>query len=236
MPSLVTRFGSRRNSLSVLLLLILVALILVDALFVEEKILDTTTYFYLFFSTLAILYLVYPLWANRKFTRYYWERTKRNRLSVLGLIYIIFLIAVALIGPQFTLEPTAVKFEEMNLPPVGLTFQQSVYDLDTGTFTTKETPGTWKHPLGTDDKGRDMLAMLVSGARVSLQVGLLATGIAIILGTIIGVLSAYLGGWADNALMRFTDVVMTFPFFLLLVLVVFIFGPDLAFIILIIVK
>jgi peptide/nickel transport system permease protein len=77
-----------------------------------------------------------------------------------------------------------------------------------------------------------MLAMIVSGARISLLVGLIATGIAIIIGTIIGVLSAYLGGWADNALMRFTDVMMTFPFFLLLVLIVFIFGPSLAFIVL----
>jgi peptide/nickel transport system permease protein len=77
-----------------------------------------------------------------------------------------------------------------------------------------------------------MLAMIVSGARVSLLVGLIATGIAIILGTIIGVLAAYLGGWADNALMRFTDIMMTFPFFLLLVLIVFIFGPSLAFIVL----
>ena len=77
-----------------------------------------------------------------------------------------------------------------------------------------------------------MLAMLVSGARVSLQVGLLATLIAILIGTVLGVVSAYLGGWADNALMRFTDVMMTFPFFLLLVFIIFIFGPSLAFIIL----
>ena len=62
-----------------------------------------------------------------------------------------------------------------------------------------------------------------------LWVGLIATGIAIFLGTIIGVLSAYLGGWVDNVLMRFTDVMMTFPFFLLLVMIVFIFGSSLAF-------
>ena len=91
-----------------------------------------------------------------------------------------------------------------------------------------------KHPLGTDDKGRDLLAMLISGAQVSLQVGLLATGIALALGTIIGVTSAYLGGKVDNVLMRFTDIMMTFPFFLLLVFIVFIFGPNLAFIILVI--
>jgi peptide/nickel transport system permease protein len=76
--------------------------------------------------------------------------------------------------------------------------------------------------------------MLISGARISLLVGLLATGIAIFLGTLIGVLSAYLGGWVDNALMRFTDIMMTFPFFLLLVLIVFIFGPSLAIIVLVI--
>ena len=90
------------------------------------------------------------------------------------------------------------------------------------------------HPLGTDSKGRDMLAMLISGSRISLLVGLLATGIAIFLGTFLGVLSAYLGGWADNLLMRFTDVMMTFPFFLLLVLIVFIFGPSLTIIVIVI--
>jgi len=170
--------------------------------------------------------------SNARLVNYYWQRTQRNKLAVFGLAFIIFLILLALIGPLFTLDPTAVNFEEKNMPPVGFTIEQSIYNIKTNEFTTKEIPGTWKHPLGTDSKGRDMLAMIVSGARVSLQVGLIATGIAIILGTIIGVLSAYLGGWADNALMRFTDVMMTFPFFLLLVLIVFIFGPSLVFIVL----
>jgi len=163
---------------------------------------------------------------------YYWQRTRRNKLAVFGLAFIIFLIALAAIGPLFTLDPTEANFEETNMPPVRFTIEQSVYNIETDDFTTTKISGTWKHPLGTDSKGRDMLAMIVSGARVSLLVGLIATGIAIILGTIIGVVSAYLGGWADNALMRFTDVMMTFPFFLLLVLIVFIFGPSLAFIVL----
>jgi len=173
-----------------------------------------------------------PLYSNARLVNYYWQRTQRNKLAVFGLAFIIFLILLAVIGPFFTLDPTAVNFEDKNMPPVGFTIEQSVYNIETDEFTTKEIPGTRRHPLGTDSKGRDMLAMIVSGARVSLQVGLIATGIAIILGTIIGVLSAYLGGWADNALMRFTDVMMTFPFFLLLVLIVFIFGPSLVFIVL----
>jgi peptide/nickel transport system permease protein len=163
---------------------------------------------------------------------YYWQRTRRNKLAVFGLAFIIFLVLLAVIGPFFTLDPTLVDFEKKNLPPVGFTIEQSTYNIETDEFITKKVPGTWNHPLGTDSKGRDMLAMLISGARVSLLVGLIATGIAIILGTIIGVLSAYLGGWVDNVLMRFTDIMMTFPFFILLVLIVFIFGPSLAIIVL----
>lgn len=169
---------------------------------------------------------------NARLANYYWQRTRRNKLAVFGLAFILFLIVLAAIGPFFTADPTAVNFQEKEIPPIGFTTQQSLYSIGTDEFTTTEVHGTWKHPLGTDSKGRDMLAMIVSGARVSLLVGLIATGIAIILGTLIGVLSAYLGGWADNALMRFTDVMMTFPFFLLLVLIVFIFGPSLTFIVL----
>ena len=169
---------------------------------------------------------------NTRLINYYWQRTQRNKLAVCGLAFIIFLVALALIGPFFTLDPTAANFEEKNMPPFGFTIEQSIYNIETDEYTTKEISGTCEHPLGTDSKGRDMLAMIVSGARVSLLVGLIATGIAIILGTIIGVLSAYLGGWVDNALMRFTDIMMTFPFFLLLVLIIFIFGPSLAFIVL----
>jgi len=178
--------------------------------------------------------IVRPFYANRRLIGYYWVRTSRNKLAVAGLAYILFLICLALIGPLFTLDPTDVDFEQKSMPPVGFTSELSFYDAADDTMITEEIPGTWKHPLGTDSKGRDMLAMLVSGAKISLMVGLIATGIAIFIGTIIGVLSAYAGGWVDNVLMRFTDIMMTFPFFLLLVLIVFIFGPSLALIVLVI--
>lgn len=166
-------------------------------------------------------------------SNYYWQRTRRNKLAVFGLAFIVFLVALAVIGPFFTADPTAVNFDEKEIPPLSFpAIEHSVYNVETNSFTTTKVSGTREHPLGTDSEGRDMLAMIISGARVSLLVGLIATGIALILGTIIGVLSAYLGGWADNALMRFTDIMMTFPFFLLLVLVVFIFGPSMALIVL----
>ncbi|MQY81481.1 MAG: ABC transporter permease subunit, partial [Dehalococcoidia bacterium] len=186
------------------------------------------------FAPLIIFYGVYPLYANRRLTRYYWDRTKRHRLAVIGLGFIIFLVAVAILGPFLTQDPTQVDFKNKNLPPVGFSSEQSIFDRNTGQLITTETQGTWRHPFGTDDKGRDLLAMLVSGTRISLQIGLMATLIAIFIGLIIGVVSAYLGGWVDNALMRFTDIMMTFPFFLLLVLIVFLYGSSLWFIILVI--
>ncbi|MFC2067896.1 ABC transporter permease [Chloroflexota bacterium] len=224
------KFGGLKNLILIGTLLVLLITFLLD-IFTVDTILEPLAYLYLFFTITGIFYVLYPLYTNRRLTRYYWERTKRHRLSVIGLAFIAFLVVVALVGPFFTLDPTDVDFAKKALPPVGLTTQQSVYNLETEEFVTREIPGIWHHPLGTDGRGRDMLAMLVSGARVSLQVGLLATLIAILIGTVMGVGSAYLGGWADNALMRFTDIMMTFPFFLLLVFIIFIFGPSLVFII-----
>ncbi len=166
--------------------------------------------------------------------RYYWERARKNRLAVAGLVFIIFLILMGLIGPFFTANPTAVNFEEKNRPPVGFAIEESVYDFETQQLVTKTIIGTAKHPLGTDNKGRDLLAMIVSGTRVSLMVGLFATGIAVALGTLIGVTSAYFGGLVDHVVMRFTDIMITFPFFLIFVLIIFIFGPSLLIIVVVI--
>ncbi|MFC1914552.1 ABC transporter permease, partial [Chloroflexota bacterium] len=205
MKQISIKVGGLRNLIFIMGALALVLVLLLD-IYTEDKILEPMEYFYLSFALVFGCYGLYPLYANRRLTGYYWQRTKKHRLSMLGLAFIVFLILVAVFGPFLTQDPTEVDFQNKNLPPVGFSIQQSVYNLQTEKFVTRETPGTWGHPLGTDDKGRDMLAMLVSGARVSLQVGLLATLIAILIGTVMGVVSAYLGGWVDNALMRFTDV------------------------------
>ncbi len=159
------------------------------------------------------------------------EKLKNNKPAMLGFVFIIFLFLTAIFGPLITKNPNEINFNDKNLPPLGFSIEQSVYNVKTQELETTERQGNLEHPLGTDDKGRDMLAMLVSGARVSLEVGFLATGIAILIGTLIGVISAYFGGWLDNVLMRFTDIIMTFPFFLLLVLIVYMYGASIVFII-----
>jgi len=227
------KVGGVRHLIFILIAVFLGLTLLLD-IFVVEKIFDPLVYLYIALGTIVVLYGIYPLYLSRRLVRYYWDRTRRNRLAVGGLAFILFLILLALIGPFFTADPTAVNFEEKNRPPLGFATEESVYDLKTGQFITKTLTGTGKHPLGTDNKGRDLLAMIISGTRISLQVGLFATGIAIILGTLIGVISAFFGGKTDFALMRFTDIMMTFPFFLLLVLIVFIFGPSLVIIVVVI--
>ncbi len=232
--STITRkVGGAKNRIFITTLVLLGVTLLLDIL-VVDRIFGPLTYLYILLGILFIRYAIPALYASRRLARYYWQRASRNRLAVAGLAFILFLILLAIIGPLFTADPTAVNFEEKGLPPVGFSLEESVYELKTGQFITHEISGGWQHPLGTDDKGRDLLAMIVSGARVSLQVGLFATGIAIALGTLIGVIAAYLGGKMDNILMRFTDIMMTFPFFLLLVFIVFIFGPNLALIVIII--
>ena len=87
--------------------------------------------------------------------------------------------------------------------------------------------------LGTDQVGRDVLSRLLYGIRVSLLVGFLATLISTVIGVVLGLISGYFGGWADMLIMRFTDMVMSFPYILLVLVMAAIFEPGMWNIILI---
>jgi len=88
-----------------------------------------------------------------------------------------------------------------------------------------EPPST-KHPLGTDDLGRDLLSRVIYGTRISLLVGFVAIGIAIIIGSILGLLSGYFGGWLDAVIMRFVDIMLCFPTFFLILMVIAFLEPN----------
>jgi peptide/nickel transport system permease protein len=85
---------------------------------------------------------------------------------------------------------------------------------------------TTAHLLGTDAVGRDALSRIIYGARISLSVGVVAVGIYLAIGFILGALAGYAGGWLDNVIMRFTDVMMCFPTFVLILILVGILGPS----------
>jgi peptide/nickel transport system permease protein len=85
---------------------------------------------------------------------------------------------------------------------------------------------TWAHPFGTDDLGRDTLARIVHGAQVSLEVGLVAITIALVAGTLIGLLSGYFGGFVDLVLMRVIDILFSFPGLVLAIVIAGLLGAN----------
>lgn len=102
------------------------------------------------------------------------------------------------------------------------------YDPIRGRLTDMLQPPSAAHWLGTDEQGRDILSRIIYGSRISLQIGLIAVGISLTLGTAIGAFSAYFGGWADLLVMRFIDIMLAFPSILLAIAITAILGPGLV--------
>ena len=88
------------------------------------------------------------------------------------------------------------------------------------------TPPGFPHLLGTDELGRDLLYRILTGGRVSIMVGLLATLVTILAGVSVGTIAGYAGGWLDNVMMRFTDAILSIPTIFLLILIAASFGPT----------
>lgn len=138
-------------------------------------------------------------------TQSVWTRFRRNRLALFGAVVVALVVAVAVLAPWIApADPNAVN-ARMRLSPIG-----------TNGFL-----------LGSDELGRDIFSRLLWGARVTLAVALAATGIALVAGTILGVLAGYFMGWTDTVISRCIDVLMAFPYFLLALSVIAVLGPGL---------
>jgi peptide/nickel transport system permease protein len=108
------------------------------------------------------------------------------------------------------------------------------YDPAAINLTRISQPPDARDWLGTDAVGRDVLSRIMHGARISLSVGLVAVSIYLVIGFVLGALSGYLGGWVDMLIMRFTDVMMCFPTFVLILILVGLLGPSIVNIMLVI--
>ncbi|MBA3945175.1 MAG: ABC transporter permease [Herpetosiphonaceae bacterium] len=134
-----------------------------------------------------------------------WQRVRRNRTATISLAAALFVVLAALLGPLlYRVNPAATDFAALNSAPSA------------------------RHLLGSDNLGRDTLARLLQGLRVSLLVALVAETINIVLGATIGVLAGYFGGWIDNILSRLADMLFAFPGLLLAILVAAIWGPAIT--------
>jgi peptide/nickel transport system permease protein/oligopeptide transport system permease protein len=129
-----------------------------------------------------------------------WMRLKRDKVAMGSGIFIIFLLLVAIFGPYLVQDPTV--------------YHANLID---PTLSTPKGPFggiSLAHPLGVEPiSGRDMLARVVNGARVSMLIALLATALAVTIGVVMGIISGYFGGWVDAVIARSMDVFLAFPLF-----------------------
>ncbi|WP_256752559.1 ABC transporter permease [Mesorhizobium sp. Mes31] len=138
-----------------------------------------------------------------------WRRLVKRRLAMLGLVVVVIVVAGAVLAPWLTgYDPNEQMFD-------GLTLEGS------------PLPPNAQFWLGTDLLGRDLLTRILYGARTSLIIGIVANGVALLIGTLVGVVAGYFRGWVGGALMRFTDLMMAFPALLLAICLAAVFQPSL---------
>lgn len=134
-----------------------------------------------------------------------WKRFRKHRLALIGLIILAILAFTALVGPAF------------------LEHSPNTTNLQ----ATNEAPNP-DNLLGTDRNGRDVLSRLLHAGRISLSVGVSVAFIAVVIGMVIGSIAGFFGGWVDTVLMRFVDVVLSFPTILIVITIIAMIGPGLA--------
>ena len=142
---------------------------------------------------------------------------RKSKAGLSGIVICSLFTLVAIVGPwlPFIRDPADQSLPDKLTPPVGW-------------------GGTWAHPLGTDQLGRDILARLIDGARISLLVSVAAVVIAAILGTALGLIAGYIGGKIDTLIISAADVQMAFPGVLAGLILVAAFGPSVWLVIIVI--
>ena len=134
----------------------------------------------------------------------------RNKTAVAGLVIITIFIISGILAPVISPhDPLETSLYDQLKPPVW------------------HEKGTWKNILGTDDLGRDILSRLIYGARVSLAVAVVSVGLAFFLGTLLGCIAGFYKGFRDSIIMRAMDMILSFPYILLAIVVVAYLGPSL---------
>ncbi|HEX5888392.1 MAG TPA: ABC transporter permease [Pyrinomonadaceae bacterium] len=148
-----------------------------------------------------------------------WRRLLKNKLAVFGLVVVILITLASITGPTiikrtFGFTPDYIPTGDMKLvrsfPP----------------FKGPDGEFSWKHPMGTDNAGRDQLARVLQGGQISLFVGIIATLVSLIIGVSYGAISGYVGGRVDNLMMRIVDVLYSLPYVILVIVLLSMFRSQ----------
>ncbi|MFI5735378.1 ABC transporter permease [Kribbella sp. NPDC051587] len=131
-----------------------------------------------------------------------WMRLKRDKVALAGGVFVVLLILVAIFAPLIC-------------KAIGITpndFNQKLVDPSLQTPIGKLGGVSWDHPLGVEPvNGRDILARVIYGARISLLIAVLATMLSVVIGVVMGVVAGYFGGWVDSLISRLMDIFLAFP-------------------------
>jgi peptide/nickel transport system permease protein len=131
-----------------------------------------------------------------------WDSPWLNAKLIIGLSVLIIISLGSIVGGQFwDLRLSRVGTSPQDLPPV---FVEG---------------GTWEHPLGTENSGRDMLAVILTGAPRSLRIGLIAATIGLVIGVVLGCIAGFLGGWVDRFILTIADAWITIPSLVVLIVI-----------------
>ena len=145
-----------------------------------------------------------PLAQTRRQSRA-WGKLQRNRSAMVGGIFVLFFVALAVLAPVLPIpNPAATDWGKIRLAPNA------------------------EHWLGTDEIGRDILSRMIWGARASLMAGVVSVLIALAVGVPLGVLAGYFGGWTDQIIARATDALLAMPFLILAIALAAFLGPSLT--------
>lgn len=136
-----------------------------------------------------------------------WKRFRKNKMALVGAVILLLLMLVTVFAPIITKYSVGWGRDEVDLRYILV------------------APSA-RHPLGTDSIGRDTFTRLLYGGQVSLSIALSTVVVYMILGTFVGAIAGYFGGWIDNTLMRLVDIVQSFPFLLLALTIAAIRGPG----------
>jgi len=189
-------------------------------------------YAFVFTLLLFLFYLVLPLYQNPRLTRYYWTEFKRNRPALASLGWLLVVFVGGLVGP-FVLNAPQQDVLLAHQPPVYTSIDTANVPQCLGEVRGGRCYGTWEFPLGTTRGGKGVFKTVVFGMTISMQIAFITTTIVAAIGITVGTVAAYSGGWADELLMRFVDIVLSFPTLLMFLLILYIYGAGLAMFILV---
>ena len=152
---------------------------------------------------MSLVAVIEPSAPSRSYGLDVWIRLRRNPAAIVGLAIVVTLALAALLAPLLSpADPLAQNLAGAAQPP------------------------SWAHPFGTDKLGRDLLARILYGARISIRIGFVAVGLAISVGATIGLIAGYAGGKIDAVLMSVMDLMLAFPTIILAIAITTLLGPS----------